>query len=460
MSVAFDTDTAPLVDEATPKRRSLKEMLLHGSSWTMLEYGLSQILRLGSNIALASLLGDPAIFGINLILMVFMQALDMFSDLGIGQSVIHSKRGDDPRFLDTAWTIQVIRGFAFTAAALMLAWPVSVVYQNSILLYALPLAGLAGIISGFNSINLYVLNRHIRLGRIALINVGTQAIAIAATLAFAYYSKTVWALIAGALFSSLVKLVASHLLCPGPRSRFAWDKSATKELFHFGKWIFFSTLFGFLASRGDQLLLGWYMPAEMFGTYGFAVLLAQAVAQGMHQISQRVLFPIYARVATEDPDRLRIQTFRVRAVLMALSVPPVCILAIWGQEVVDLIYPEKFKNAGWMLQILAAGGVVSVIGSTIGPVLLAKGDSYRFMILQVVRTAIMCVTMALGGYFGGRTGHPNGAMIGVVVGVALPELLLYPVLVWAVRRYGVWLPKLDFAGFALAGLAITAGLLL
>ncbi|MDZ4858273.1 MAG: oligosaccharide flippase family protein, partial [Candidatus Hydrogenedentes bacterium] len=359
MSAVLETET-PIVGEfagATPHRRSLKAVLFQGSSWTMAEYGLSQVLRLLSNVALASLLNDPAIFGINLILMVFMQALDMFSDLGLGQSVVQSKRGDDPRFLNTAWTIQVMRGFAFSLAAVLLAWPASMAYQNyPALLYVLPVAGLAGIIGGFNSMNLFVLHRHVRLGRLAIINIGTQAIAIVATLIFAYYSKTVWALIAGALFSNLVKCVASHLLCPGPRSRFAWDSTATHELFHFGKWIFFSTLFGFLASRGDQLLMGWYMTADMFGTYAMAILLAQAVGFGMHQISQRVLFPLYARIATDDPQRLRAQTLRVRAVLMALSVPPVCVLVIWGQEIVGLIYPDTFRNAGWMLQILAAGG--------------------------------------------------------------------------------------------------------
>jgi hypothetical protein len=53
-----------------------------------------------------------------------------------------------------------------------------------------------------------------------------------------------------------------------------------------------------------------------------------------------------------------------------------------------------------------------------------------------------------------------GRIIGVIVGATLPELLLYPVLIWAVRRYGVWLPKLDIAGFAFALVLIAIGFML
>jgi O-antigen/teichoic acid export membrane protein len=271
----------------------------------------------------------------------------------------------------------------------------------------------------------------------------------------------VWALIAGAVLSAFIKLVASHLFCPGPRHSFCWDRSATHDLFHFGKWIFFSTLFGFLASKGDQVILGWYMTSKAeFGLYFMAASLSGAVVNGVHTISGRVLFPVYARLAIEAPDSLRRQTFRVRAILMVLTVPPVCVLAIWGQEIVQLLYKPDYHGAGWMLQILATGAVVSVIGSTVGPVLLAMGDSYRFMIIQIARTVIMCITMATCGYIGWQVNGETGAHVGVLIGVALPEVFLYPVLVWAVRRYGVWLPKLDITGFLIAGIVIALGLML
>ena len=463
MSEVPEIEVAHAVAGSPPYSNSLKQVLLRGSSWTMIEYGGSQVLRLGSNLILANAFISSSAYGVMGIIQLFTAALDMFSDIGIGLSIIQHPRGAEKRFLNTAWTVQVIRGLLITAFAAVIAWPASKLYQEPLLLTALPVAALSSAISGFNSINLHLLNRQVRLERLSLINLGTQVVSVIGTIAIAAVTKSVWALIGGALLSATVKLIASHAFCPGPKHNFAWDRTATNDLVHFGKWIFLSTLFGFFASRGDQAILGWYFSSKAeFGLYFTAAMLSGAFVNGVHTISSRVLFPVYARLATEAPESLRRQTFRVRAVLIGLTVPPVCVLAIWGQEIVTLLYPFKpeFHGAGWMLQILAMGAVVSVIGSTVGPVLLAKGDSYRFMVIQAARTVIMCVTMALCGYIGGRSGVENGAHIGVVIGVALPEYFLYPVLVWAVRRYGVWLPKLDITAMALAAIVIALGLIL
>ena len=45
-------------------------------------------------------------------------------------------------------------------------------------------------------------------------------------------------------------------MIPGAANRFEWDSAAFQEIFHFGKWIFVATIFGFLMDSGDRLLLG------------------------------------------------------------------------------------------------------------------------------------------------------------------------------------------------------------
>ena len=43
--------------------------------------------------------------------------------VGIGPTIIQNKRGDDPTFLNTAWTLQVVRGFILWLGCLAVAWP-------------------------------------------------------------------------------------------------------------------------------------------------------------------------------------------------------------------------------------------------------------------------------------------------------------------------------------------------
>ena len=44
------------------------------------------------------------------LLTTVLVGLNLFSHIGLGDSVIQSPRGDEPLFLNTAWTLQVIRG--------------------------------------------------------------------------------------------------------------------------------------------------------------------------------------------------------------------------------------------------------------------------------------------------------------------------------------------------------------
>src|SRR5262245_41661145 len=116
------TNPAPVPEAPTlaaaPAQSSLRTRVISGSVWTLLSYGGSQVLRLAGNVIFTWLL-YPEAFAVMLLVNVFIQGLAMFSDIGIGPSIIQSKRGDEPRFLNTAWTIQVGRGFLLWIASLI-----------------------------------------------------------------------------------------------------------------------------------------------------------------------------------------------------------------------------------------------------------------------------------------------------------------------------------------------------
>ncbi len=89
---------------------SLQKKAIGASVWVIIGYGSSQCLRLISNLILTRLL-VPELFGLMALVNTFIIGLNLFSDVGIRPSIIRSERGEDPLFLNTAWTLQVIRGF-------------------------------------------------------------------------------------------------------------------------------------------------------------------------------------------------------------------------------------------------------------------------------------------------------------------------------------------------------------
>ena len=130
--------------------QSLLHRAARGSAWTIIGVFGSQGIRLVSNLVLTRLL-FPEVFGVMALVMVMMQGLNNFSDVGITPAVLQSKRGDDPDFLNTAFTLQAIRGVALWLACCALAWPAAQFYNVPELALYLPVAGFTSVIWGLQT---------------------------------------------------------------------------------------------------------------------------------------------------------------------------------------------------------------------------------------------------------------------------------------------------------------------
>src|SRR5262245_23612870 len=108
---------------------AVKSAAVGSAVWTVLGFGAMQLLRFGFNLALTRLIA-PQVFGVMAIVNLCVQALHMFSDLGIRQCVIHHARGDEADFLNTAWTLQILRGLLLWALAAAVALPAAAFYSE------------------------------------------------------------------------------------------------------------------------------------------------------------------------------------------------------------------------------------------------------------------------------------------------------------------------------------------
>jgi len=153
-------------------------------------------MRLASNLILTRLL-FPEAFGLITLISLVTVGLSLFSDVGISPSIAQSKRGDDRAYLDTAWSIRVMRGFGLWLLASALAWPVAWFYDVPELAIYLPIAALSLLITGFNSTRIETAPRHLLMGRLTLLNLTSLLIGIAAMVPLALWLQSAMALVVG-----------------------------------------------------------------------------------------------------------------------------------------------------------------------------------------------------------------------------------------------------------------------
>lgn len=405
--------------------KNIKKRALVGASWVVASYGLSQIIRLTSTLVLTRLL-VPELFGVMALANVFIFGLDLFSDLGLGPGIIRSPRSNESAFYNTAWTIQVIRGVLLCCLTFIVAWPVAEFYEKPILTLIIPAIGLGFIVSGLNSTAIFSLNKELKLGKLAIMDLSIQMFALVCTITIAYGYRNVWALVAGRLVAAVLRTVWSHFLDPTIRNRFYFDKSAANELFSFGKWVFVSTAMTLLATQADKLLLGKLFSLALLGIYSIAVSFSEVPKQIVIRLGGKVIFPLISQFAYLPRHELRLKILHKRKLLLPPLAILVAFLACFGDVLIVTVYDERYVQAGWMLPLLALGMWPLLLYATIDRCLYVVGKPKFPAMGNFLKFLWMIVCLPSFYMLAGN--------LGVVLAVALNDAPMYLVVNYGLRR--------------------------
>jgi len=442
--------------------KTLKNRAVRSGSWVIFGHVFSQCLRLGSNLILTRLL-VPEMFGVMAIVAVIMAGLAMFSDVGLLQNIVQSKRGEDEDYVNTAWTIQILRGFFIFLMALIGSvvlyclgeadyLSADTVYGNPELPLLLAVVSVRSIISGFNSIHILLLNRKLMLGKLTVIELLSQIIGLLVMLVWAWYKADIWALVAGGLTSSIVKMIFTHTFNLGKTCSFRWEKEAAYEILNFGKWIFLGSILGFLLNQGDKVLLGLFVSPDTLGVYSIAFFLAMAVKDILKKVIASVFYPVLSEVARESSnDELKRIYYKIRMKVDFISMLSAGFMASMGHIIVDILYDDRYQSAGWMIEILSIS-LIFVGYSMAGVCLMAKGHVKSNTWLIFFTMIFLYVSVPIAFYYYG--------IYGAVMMISLNFIVDIPSTFYMLKKVNLLDLSKEFRVLPVAGISYCLGLYL
>jgi O-antigen/teichoic acid export membrane protein len=399
-----------------------------GTLWTVIAYASAQIVRFASSVILSRLFA-PQLFGFMALLNTLIIGLTLFSDVGLGPSVIRSEQGDDPDYLNTVWTVQALRGLMLWIACAALTWPIAHFYQDDRLLTLTPIIGLSLILSGFNSTSILTFNRNMEVRKVALLELSVQLFQVAATVAVALINRSVWALVIGKLLADCMRLAVSHRMIPGYKNRFRLDKAVVKDLLSFGKWIFASTALTFLSSQSDRLVLGKLVSLTTLGLYGIAFALSDIPRQVIMAFRGYVGLPFVSKFSHLARAEFRAVIIRYRRLVLLAG----ALLLSFGVNFSDLfllhIYDKRYHDAAWMVPILALGLWHTILYSTSMPCLTMLGK-VSYNVVGYVFTAVSLLVVV-------PLVFPHWGLLGAVCVISFSDIPVYFCNLW-----GLWREKL------------------
>ena len=347
-----------------PPTPSLRRRTIFAGSWSLAALLTAQATRLGGNLIMARLL-MPEMFGIMLIATTVSVVLTLLSDIGLRQNIIQSKRGNDPLFLNTAWTVQILRGFALFVFSLLIAalawyaqttnlWPADSTYASPELPLVLAVTGFSAIINGLQSTKVAVAFRNLEQKKVVLSEFFSQILGLLVMLTIGYFTGSIWSLVTAGIVSAITSTALGHIWFKGTRNRLQWDDSALKELIAFGRWILLSSAIGVLATQGDRIWFGGSMSATELGIYSISALILGAIQTAALRLSGAVALPAFSEaVRSGDASRLRNLYYRFRLIIDIALLYTCGLLFTASPLIIDCLYDERYVSAGSMLAILS-----------------------------------------------------------------------------------------------------------
>lgn len=438
MTIDTDIDKVTTEDRDESRFRALESRALKGTYFIVAFYGIGLGMRFAGNIILTRLF-PPELFGLMTLLTTIIVGLSLFSHIGLEDSVIQNPRGDEEPFLNTAWTIQVLRGVALWLMVIILAWPVTRFYDPR-LLWLLPVVGFVSVISGFSSPSLLSLSRNLGVGRLSLLELIGQFVFLAVAIAWAYFNRTIWALVAAKVVSELLRTLLSYRLVKGGvRPRFVLEREAVRSLFSFGRWILIGTALTFLATQSDRLILPKILPRatafQVLGVYGIAWSLSDLPRQIIGQFSSRVGFPFIARFSHQPRPEFRKVLAKYRIMVLAVGAVLLTFTICIGDIFILHIYKKPYYGAAWMIAILGLGLWHTLLYSTISPAIMSLQKAHYNALANLLYFIALLTLLPLGYYHFG--------IVGAVAAAAISDLPMYFVNVYASYREGLGMLRQD-----------------
>lgn len=401
---------------------------IRGAGWIALArfgaHGLST-LRL---ILLAWLLGEeaPSFLGIFGVAFLALGTAEAVSQTGISQAIIQ-KREDTGPYLDSAWTVAVLRG-AIIGLLLYLGAPwIAQFFDKPGAEGPLRVLALVPVLTGLNSIGVLFFSKDLAFHKSFIMQTGAAAVELVVCAVAAWIKPDVWALVWGKLAAITYATVVSYLLSDRT-ARLRLSLPRLRELSSFGFWIFWSALIGFGLVKGGDAVIAKLLPAAALGIYQMAARLAMLPALELARVVTIVTFPAFS-LLQDDLPRLQqafLKAFFVVGVASLLATA--CVIALSHDFVAIFLRPE-WAEAAPVMQLLAIWGACRGLGAGQYVIFQASGRPA----LAAIFPALMLAAFAVGVVPVTQTyGLMGVASLLAGIGV-LAQVLHYPLVAWVLE---------------------------
>lgn len=359
----------------------------------------------------------PEIFGNYALVLVALGILESVTETGINLTIIQSTQ-TIRYFIDTAWTIAIVRGFLIAGLMAAASFVLAQIYHQPQLVGLVLLAALVPAIKGFINPTVGVLQKDFRFFTSALFQLGryTSEAILAVCLTLVWPSA--WSLIIALVGTAVLEVVVS-LLFLKPKPRLGFVVVRAKEILKPAKILTLQATLSYFVENIDDLLIGKFLGTYTLGLYHNGYSLTHKLLYDPAKSASHGLLPVYTKLQAER-QRLNRGFLRASALFGTAMVGATIAVAFLAKPLILLALGDQWLAVIPVIGILALAALLQSIFSLAATFLYA-GKRYQGITASLVIQAVILVV----GIWLGSQWH---GLVGAAWAIVLARLASLPVI--------------------------------
>jgi lipopolysaccharide exporter len=389
-------------------------------------------IKLGSSLIITRIL-RPEDYGVITVLLSMVFVIEMLADIGVTVFIIRDKNAEEPRYLNTAWTMRLGRAIINSIALFVLGPFIAIhIYNTSALVAPLRVFSLWFIIAGLQTMSFPIAVRRKNSKKLMYSELAATIVGTVFSVSYCYFSHDYWGMIYATLLTQLMMTVLSYQFFKELRPRLQFDWPAAKEILGFTKFTMPSSMLTLGLSQFDKIVFLRLFDLQLLGVYGLAANIAGPIESLISKISQTVLYPRCAHNYREDPSTFftKYYTENVRLFCSIMMLP--ALVGGAAQLVISVFYPSRYSESALILEAFMLRAILLSLASPAEDLLIAAGEPQVLLVGNMLRATWMFSASLIGYHFYGFTGFTFGA-----ASSGLPVLTYY---LWlqSRKRLTIW----------------------
>ncbi|MEB3328716.1 MAG: oligosaccharide flippase family protein [Candidatus Sericytochromatia bacterium] len=379
-------------------------------------YGLITPLSLVASVLLARWLA-PAAFGAYASVAFLVLGLGSLFELGLVSVLIQQRERPTPHEQRTVFTAYLAlfgaMALALAAAAPWLAAWFRLPPDGAAMARCMTLPMLLGVLGCIPTV---MLERDMRFGTLAAIEVAGTVAEKGVTLGLAWGGYGSWSFVWGAVAAVGLRMALLNAAAPWPVG-LAWDRGVLRTRLAHGVWFQGINVAFLVRENLATLVAGPACGPHAVGLLNWSAALATLLPSNALVIAQRVTFPALARLQDAPAEAAELLRLTLRRLCLVTAAPSACLLVL-AEPIVRHVYGPAWLEALPLLAWMVARAGVAQLFTPLLVFLNARGEAAVGLRLMLATTGLEWgLALALLPEWG-----PAGVAAGAALGGALPAL--------------------------------------